>query len=164
MYETPLSEKYFEENNRTQTFENQAWMDVRWNPETGPEEQDFVMPSIAKSGVPVVTSLITKTAGVYNPSNQEIVWTVTVNGNRIDMRNAVVTDVIANGVVAGGSLNQVYVRYDPMNSGATADASDPASPVFTPGEYRAGEQNLHRHHKGGGPQLYLLQQHQDLPE
>lgn len=132
-YETPLSEKYFEENNRTQTFENQAWMDVRWNPGDGTEEQDFVMPSIAKSGVPVVTSLITKTAGVYNPSNQEIVWTVTVNGNRIDMRNAVVTDVIANGVVAGGSLNQVYVRYDPMNSGATADASDPASPVFTLG-------------------------------
>lgn len=62
-YETPLSEKYFEENNRTQTFENQAWMDVRWNPGDGTGEQDFVMPSIAKSGVPVVTSLITKTAG-----------------------------------------------------------------------------------------------------
>jgi len=75
-------------------------------------------------GVGVPTSIISKQGAGYNPATGEITWKVTVNSNKVSIKNAIITDDIRIGQeyvegsatidkdVPGGSFNYVKAADD----------------------------------------------------
>lgn len=123
-YKTPISSSYFEENNTSVKFENEAWLEVDWDPMGTGQESTFTLPTVEKGKADVKTSLITKSIKTdYDPKTQEIVWEVKVNSNQIDMKEAVVKDVIPTG--------QKYVSDSLKDDNSVQkDYSDSQNPIY----------------------------------
>lgn len=79
------------------------------------------------ASVPVTVNLIAKT-GVYNANTKNIDWTITVNGDKQDLSNATVTDVIPDGLdlVTSDPGNPVKV-----DGGTVSLGSNPGNYQYT---------------------------------
>ena len=132
-YQTVIAPAYLDNQNETATLDNKVWMTFEWDPYgTGPGT--FVAPSIG-IGADVPTSLIKKEFKSYNDVDKTIVWSITVNANRVNLEDVTVTDVVPVGQTYIQNSAKMISRngVSVSNNDYFSEFFDASSPVFSIG-------------------------------
>ena len=82
--------EYYAYNSASKTYRNYVNMDYTIDSVT--------RTTSASGGVSVSSSVIEKTAGLFNYTDHTIIWNMTVNKNKMVMNNAVITDALPAGL------------------------------------------------------------------
>ncbi len=80
--------------NQALTLSNSAWLTCKWDVDGSGQLRELGVPTLTKP-YKLNTSVVEK-SGAYDPATRRIAWKVTLNKNRLDIQNAVITDTFDN--------------------------------------------------------------------
>lgn len=80
--------------NQALTLSNSAWLTCKWDVDGSGQLRELGVPTLTKP-YKLNTSVVEK-SGAYDPATRRITWKVTLNKNRLDIQNAVITDTFDN--------------------------------------------------------------------
>ena len=95
IYKTKIASSYLDTQNEEASLSNRAWLSFSWNP-YGDGTSTYYSTGVG-IGTSVPTSLIKKDYKSYDDVEKTITWSITVNANRVELKNVVVTDIVPTG-------------------------------------------------------------------